>query len=45
MHNLNCDEESEVEEHYDDNKTFKQDEKKKISNEHSKETKEGQGAQ
>ena len=34
----NCDEESDVEENCDDNKTFEQDEEKKISNEHSGET-------
>ena len=38
MNNPNCDEEFDVEENYDDNKTFGKDEKKKISNVHSGET-------
>ena len=38
MHIPNCDEEPDVEENYDANKTFEKDEEKKISNEHSGET-------
>ena len=38
MNNPNCDEEFDVEENYDDNKTFEKDEEKKISNAHSGET-------
>ena len=38
MHTPNCDEEPDVEENYDANKTFEKDEEKKISNEHSGET-------
>ena len=38
MHTPNCDEEPDIEDNYDDNKTFENDEEKKISNEHSEET-------
>ena len=38
MHIPNCDEEPNVEENYDDNKTFENDEEKKTRNEHSGET-------
>ena len=38
MHSLNCDEEPDVEDNHDDNKTYENDEEKKISNENSGET-------
>ena len=38
MHTPNCDEEPDIEDNYDDNKTFENDEEKKISNELSGET-------
>ena len=38
MHTPNCDEEPDVEDNYDDDKTFENDEEKKTRNEHSGET-------